>query len=73
MRKDDILNCPLFKVPMDEQKHIVGKIDLLRQMTENLVAIYERKIQDLNELKKTFLQKAFSGELTANEPALSNV
>jgi len=36
--------------------------------TKRLAAIYEKKIEDLAELKKTILQKAFNGELE-NETA----
>ena len=32
--------------------------------TKRLEAIYQRKIEDLEELKKSVLQKAFNGELT---------
>ena len=31
----------------------------------NLEAIYDQKLDDLAELKQSILQKAFSGELTA--------
>lgn len=32
--------------------------------SNNLVNIYQQKLNDLEELKKAVLQKAFSGELT---------
>ena len=34
-----------------------------------LETTYQQKINDLKELKKSVLQKAFSGELTSDEPA----
>jgi type I restriction enzyme S subunit len=46
-----------------EQQSIVQKLDALSAETKKLEAIYEQKINDLEELKKSVLQKAFSGEL----------
>ncbi len=45
------------------QQIIVEKIDFLLAETKKLEAIYIQKINDLEELKKSVLQKAFSGEL----------
>jgi type I restriction enzyme S subunit len=51
-----------------EQKEIICKLDNLRTETKKLEVIYNQKINDLEELKKSVLHKAFSGELkTANE------
>lgn len=49
--------------PMKEQKIIVSKLDSLREQTKKLEAFYTKKLQDLEELKKSVLSKAFSGEL----------
>ncbi len=46
-----------------EQKIIVKKLDAISAETKKLEAIYQQKINDLEELKKSILQKAFSGEL----------
>ncbi len=46
-----------------EQQKIVEKLDVLSIETKKLEAIYNQKINDLEELKKSVLQKAFSGEL----------
>jgi type I restriction enzyme, S subunit len=54
------------KVPfpsLNEQNEIVRKLDALILETKKLEAIYQQKINDLDELKKSVLQKAFSGEL----------
>jgi type I restriction enzyme, S subunit len=45
------------------QKDIVKKLDKLSIETKKLEAIYIQKVADLEELKKSVLQKAFSGEL----------
>jgi type I restriction enzyme S subunit len=46
-----------------EQKIIVEKIEALSTETKRLEVIYTQKLSDLEELKKSILQKAFSGEL----------
>ena len=49
--------------PLKEQELIVKKIDALSKETKKLEAIYTQKIADLEEMKKSVLQKAFSGQL----------
>ncbi len=54
----------LFPFPkVDKQKTIVQKLDALSAETKRLEGIYQQKILDLEELKKSVLQKAFNGEL----------
>ncbi|MFA5061400.1 MAG: restriction endonuclease subunit S [Candidatus Pacearchaeota archaeon] len=53
-----------FPKSLEEQKTIVQKLDLLSKEIKELESIYEQKVKDLEELKKSMLQKAFSGELT---------
>jgi type I restriction enzyme, S subunit len=53
------------KLPtIQEQKLIVQKLDTLSKEIKQLEEIYKQKLKDLEELKKSMLQKAFSGELT---------
>jgi type I restriction enzyme S subunit len=49
--------------PLSEQKSIVAKLDALSTETKKLEAIYQQKLNHLEELKKSILQKAFNGEL----------
>ncbi len=49
--------------PLSEQRYIVAKLDTLSAETKKLEAIYQEKLSDFEELKKSILQKAFSGEL----------
>lgn len=49
--------------PLKTQQTIVRQLDALRSETQKLEAVYQQKIVDLEELKKSILQKAFSGEL----------
>ena len=46
-----------------EQQSIVNKLDALHAETQKLEAIYQKKLDCLEELKKSVLQKAFAGEL----------
>ena len=46
-----------------EQQAIVKKLDALSAETKRLEAIYQQKLEDLEELKKSILQKAFEEEL----------
>jgi len=57
--KEYPINLPSLK----EQQAIVSKLDALSEQTKNLESIYRLKIADLEELKKSILQKAFNGEL----------
>ena len=47
-----------------EQKSIVEKLNQLSAESNKLESIYLKKLEDLEELKKSILQKAFAGELT---------
>ena len=46
-----------------EQKVIGKKLDAFEVETKKLEKIYEQKLADLEELKKSILKKTFSGEL----------
>ena len=56
----------IFIPPHEQQEQIITKIDALKEDTERLEAIYQQKLTALAELKQSLLQKAFSGELTAD-------
>lgn len=47
------------------QETISEKLDKLSLQSKMLVIIYQQKLNDLEELKKSLLQKAFNGELAA--------
>ncbi len=57
--KDIKIPCPSLK----EQERIVAEIEIVFDESKRLEGIYQRKIDDLEELKKSILQKAFAGEL----------
>ncbi len=54
---------------LQEQQTIVQKLDTLSAEIKQLEAIYQQKINDLDELKKSILQKAFAGELNTTSVA----
>jgi type I restriction enzyme S subunit len=58
--REVIIPFPQSKVA---QQSIVHQLDALRAKTQKLEAIYTQKLSDLEELKKSLLQKAFAGEL----------
>ncbi len=52
-----------FPKSKEEQKRIVAILDQLQAATKKLEEIYQQKLDNLEELKKSVLQKAFEGEL----------
>lgn len=50
-------------ISVKKQKVIIEKIDEILSETKRIENIYQKKIDDLEELKKSILQKAFAGEL----------
>jgi type I restriction enzyme S subunit len=61
-----VAELPIPFPPIDEQRHISDRIKALAVETQRLETIYRQKIAALNELKQSILQKAFTGELTAD-------
>lgn len=57
--KELVINIP----SLDLQNEIVTEINLISNETNRLESIYIQKLLDLEELKKSVLQKAFNGEL----------
>ncbi|MGY3054228.1 type I restriction enzyme S subunit [Pedobacter sp. UYEF25] len=55
------LNTPY--PPLKTQQTIVVRLDAISTESKKLQTIYQQKINNLEELKKSILQKAFSGEL----------
>ena len=54
-----------FPPSIPEQRAIVAKLNELAEETQRLEANYQQKLVALAELKQSILQRAFSGELTA--------
>ena len=63
VNREHLFSFEFFLPPLSNQKSIVAKLDALSAETKKLEAIYKQKLADLEELKKSVLKKAFSGEL----------
>lgn len=50
-------------ISFEEQEKIITDLDKLSKESQNLQTLYQKKLADLEELKKSILQKAFNGEL----------
>ncbi|WP_076592967.1 restriction endonuclease subunit S [Herminiimonas arsenitoxidans] len=53
-----------FPTSLPSQRKIVEMLDSLNRETQRLESIYQQKLAALDELKKSLLHQAFSGELT---------
>jgi type I restriction enzyme S subunit len=63
---NDLKRLPVPLPPHDQMQMIVDNLQLLAAEVKSLKFIYQQKLTALAELKQSLLQKAFSGELTAN-------
>jgi type I restriction enzyme S subunit len=45
---------------LDEQSRIVAHLDVVRAETDRLASLYEQKLADLDELRRSVLQEAFA-------------
>jgi len=63
VRKELLDEYPVLLPKLNTQKIIIEELNFLKSQTQKLQAVYKQKINDLEELKKSVLQKAFSGEL----------
>jgi type I restriction enzyme, S subunit len=63
----DIRGLSMSELPsIQAQKVCVEELEHLKSETQRLEAIYQEKLAALTELKQSILQKAFTGELTAD-------
>lgn len=61
----DALKSVVVPVPSKEQQqNIVDRLNTFIEDVDSIESIYQKKLLAINELKKSILQKAFSGELT---------
>lgn len=54
---------PIPLPPLKQQNLLAGKFQAVRAETQRLESLYQRKLAALDELKKSLLHRAFSGEL----------
>ena len=55
---------------LEKQTEILEKLESLMENSKRLESVYQTKLNSLKELKQSLLQKAFSGELTAEADKL---
>jgi type I restriction enzyme S subunit len=61
-----IKEFPSYKIKLPSlatQELLANQLDALREETQRLESIYQRKLAALDELKKSLLHQAFSGQL----------
>ena len=63
--KEVMIPCP----SIEDQKKIVETLDIFDNHIQSVLLVYEEELKNLEELKKSILQKAFSGELTNKNKA----
>ena len=51
--------------PVSKQHELIHRFDALSEETQRLESIYQQKLTALDDLKKSLLHQAFSGQLTA--------
>ncbi len=62
INRNDVYLIDVFIPSLKTQKSIVAKLDALSAETKKLETIYQQKLADLEELKKSVLKSAFAGE-----------
>lgn len=64
IRKELLDEYPVFLSDIENQKKIVALITEIKNSTDSLIKSYQQKLDNLEELRKSILEKAFRGELT---------
>lgn len=59
----ELRRFPILTTSLPQQTVVVSKLDALREETQRLESIYQKKLAALEELKKSLLHQAFNGEL----------
>ena len=61
--KDFVVNFQIPLPPLEAQKNIVSYLDNIFAENQKLKNLYQAQIKNLDEMKQSFLKKAFAGEL----------
>ena len=67
LNQTNLNTIPVPVAPADEQSRFVKTLESLQAESKRLETIYTQKLANLDELKQSLLQKAFTGQLTARE------
>ena len=60
---DDLANLVIVLPPVAHQRKTLSLLESLSEETQRLESLYQRKLAALDELKKSLLHRAFSGQL----------
>ncbi len=63
VNRDHLFEYRVWLPDVKRQKQLAANLDDLREETQRLAHLYERKLAALEALKKSLLHQAFSGEL----------
>jgi type I restriction enzyme S subunit len=61
--KQVVQSIPVPLPALTEQQEATARLDSIRDETQRLGSLYQRKLAALDELKKSLLDLAFSGQL----------
>ena len=64
---DDLRRIKISFPNIEEQKRLIPQIEKLQEQTNLLVTKYQQKLANLEELKKSILEKEFKGEVSTKE------
>jgi type I restriction enzyme S subunit len=63
VNREHLFEFRVFMPSVSKQREIAAKFDDLHGETQRLESIYQQKLTALDELKKSLLHRAFSGDL----------
>ena len=63
VNKTNLRNFSIPLPPLETQKNIVSYLDNIFAENQKLKNLYQAQIKNLDEMKQSFLKKAFAGEL----------
>lgn len=63
VNREHLFEYSVYLASIQDQNKFSAKLDVLFEKTQHLESVYQQKIAALDELKKSFLHKTFSGEL----------
>ena len=63
INQQDVRNLPISFPSLHVQRVLIDNVKVIVDKSKKLEKVYEKKIADLEELKKSILQKGFEGEL----------
>ena len=64
VNREHLFEFKVWLPSVKKQKELAAKLDDLREETQRLESLYQRKLAALEELKKSLLHQAFDGQMT---------